>query len=124
MEGCVSPTQRSLAKLRKEGWFVAVVEHWNPYAKVRQDLFGFGDLLAIQGNVIMLVQTTTGDHVAERISKIRECPAAAIWLGSSTRLIEVHGWRKIGERGKRKLWECREVVVQQADLTQNALVSP
>jgi len=28
----MTPTQRSLAKLRAEGWLVAVVERWNPYA--------------------------------------------------------------------------------------------
>jgi hypothetical protein len=40
----VTPTQRSLAYLRAEGWQVAIVERWNPHARIRQDLFGdYGD---------------------------------------------------------------------------------
>jgi hypothetical protein len=38
-----SPTQLSLKKLREEGYTVAVVEHWNSFARIRQDLFGFID---------------------------------------------------------------------------------
>lgn len=63
----MTPTQRSLCKLRADGWLVAVVERWNPYARVRQDLFGFADLLAIKGNEVLAVQTTSGDHVAHRL---------------------------------------------------------
>ena len=104
-----SPTSRSLAKLRKEGWLVAVVERWNPYAKIRQDLFGFIDLVAIKGDITLAVQCTSGDNVSARITKIQSLQAAATWLESSTRNIVVHGWRKVGARGERKLWDCREV---------------
>lgn len=107
----MSPTQRSLAKLRKEGWFVAITERWNQYAHVRQDLFGFIDLLAIKGDQTLAVQTTSGSNVAARIDKIKGIQASALWLESPNRKIVVHGWRKVGERGKRKLWECREVPV-------------
>lgn len=105
----MSPTQRSLKKLRAEGWLVAVVERWNPYARIRQDLFGFIDLLAIRGNETLAVQTTSGSNVSARLEKIRATQAAALWLESSSRRITVHGWTKRGARGKRKLWECREV---------------
>ncbi|MBI4326652.1 MAG: hypothetical protein HY674_15520 [Chloroflexi bacterium] len=44
----MTPTQRSLSKLRAEGWLAVIVERWNPYDRVRQDLFGFADLLAIR----------------------------------------------------------------------------
>lgn len=104
----MSPTQRSLKKLRSEGWFVAVTERWNPYAKVRQDLFGFADLLAFRGDIVMAVQTTSGSNVAARMAKIRACQAALLWNDSPTRMIMVHGWRRVGPRGKRKTWECRE----------------
>ena len=107
----MTPTQRSLAKLRAEGWTVAVVERWNPYAKIRQDLFGFIDLIALRGDETLAVQTTSGPNVAARIDKIRGTQAAAIWLESPTRKIAVHGWAKRGERGKRKAWDCREVFV-------------
>lgn len=106
-----SPAQRSLDLLRGEGWFVAVTERWNPFAKVRQDLFGFIDVLAMKSDILLAVQTTSGEHVAERVQKIRETQAASLWLESPNRLIVVHGWRRVGERGKRKLWDCRQVWV-------------
>jgi len=104
-----SPTQRSLAKLRAEGWTCAITEHWNPFAKLRQDLFGFIDILAMRGHFIMAVQTTSGGHVSDRGDKIRYLQTAQLWLESPMRLIVVHGWRKVGERGMVKRWECREV---------------
>ena len=105
----MSPTQRSLAKMRKEGWFCAITERWNPYANIRQDLFGFIDVLAMRGDVLLAVQTTSGGNVAARVEKIRATQAADLWLESPARRIVVHGWRKVGARGKRKMWECREV---------------
>ncbi len=103
-----SPTQRSKAKLQSEGYLVAIVERWNMYARVRQDLFGFIDLLALKGDETLAVQTTSGSNVSARIAKIRATQASAIWLESPSRKIVVHGWRLCGPRGKRKKWECRE----------------
>ncbi len=110
-DGAVTPTQRSLAKLKAEGYLVAIVEHYNPWARVRQDLFGFADLLAIKGDVTLAVQTTTGDNVSARLAKIGQSQAARLWLESPTRRVHVHGWRRIGKHGKRKLWDCRIVEV-------------
>lgn len=107
-----SPTQRSLKKLRAEGYTVAVTEKWNPFVKVRMDLFGFIDLIAIRENETLAVQTTSGPNVAARIEKINCLPVAQHWLSSPTRKIVVHGWRRVGDRGKRKLWECREVFIE------------
>jgi hypothetical protein len=101
-----SPTQRSLAHLRKRGYRVAIVERWNPHAKRRIDLFGFGDLLAIGNGEVVIVQTTTGANMAARRTKMqaldeyRECLKAGM-------VVELHGWQKMGERGKRKLWAIR-----------------
>jgi hypothetical protein len=108
----MTPTQRSLAKLKADNWTVAVVEKWNPWARVRSDLFGFADLLAMSPTRgILAVQTTSGGNVAARIAKIRNEPRAGIWLASGGRIV-VHGWRKVGPRGKRKVWECREVEIE------------
>lgn len=118
-----SPTQRSLAHLRGvAGSLVAVVERWNPHAKVRQDLFGFADLVAVIPGVpgTTYVQTTSGTNVAARLTKLREEPIAsrvrACLAAGNT--VMVHGWRKVGERGRRKLWDLREVVVTPDQLTQ------
>jgi len=108
----MSPTQRSKAKLEKDGYTVCIVEKWIERIKCRKDAFGFGDLLAVKVGQIgaTLVQTTTGSHSADRITKIRGIAAAGIWLAAGNRIV-VHGWRKVGARGKRKVWECREVEV-------------
>lgn len=105
----MTPTQRSLKQLRADGYFVAVVERWNPHVRIRQDLFGFADLLAFRGDEVLLVQTTSGSNVAARLAKIAALPIATEWANGSNRRIVVHGWRKTGPRGKRKTWQCREV---------------
>mgnify|MGYP001584489199 FL=1 len=105
----MTPTQRSLQKMRAEGWFCAITERWNPWAKIRQDLFGFVDLLCFKGDITLAVQVTTGDNVSARLAKIGQSQAAQLWLESPTRRIAVHGWAKRGPRGKRKQWTCREV---------------
>lgn len=114
----MSPCQRSLKKLRADGWLVAITERWNPWSKTRQDLFGFIDLACLKGDTILAVQTTSdnGGNVSARIKKIASCQAASVWLESPSRLIVVHGWKRSGTRGKRKIWSCREVWVTREDL--------
>jgi len=88
----MTPTQRSLAYLREEGYTVAIVERWNPHARIRQDLFGFIDLLAIRKDETLAVQvTSTG--VSSRIKKIMESDYLPKVRDAGWRII-VHGWRK------------------------------
>jgi hypothetical protein len=100
-----SPTQRSLALLRKHGWTAAVVEHWNHHVKRRVDLFGFADIIAVDadGRRIMLVQTTSASNFAARRTKCQESEHAATWLAAGGEIL-IHGWRK-KDNGR---WECRE----------------
>jgi hypothetical protein len=105
----VSPTSRSLAKLRNAGYLAEVVEKWNSFIRRRKDLFGFIDVLAVRGNEVLAVQSTSGTNVSKRIAKIRGLQSHELWLASPNRRIVVHGWRKVGKAGERKLWECREV---------------
>jgi hypothetical protein len=104
-----SPTQRSLDALRKDGWTCAVVERWNPYAKIRQDLFGCIDILAIKpGCGTLAVQACAGaSHAARREKAINE-PRLIVWLAASKdNKFEVWSWAKQGARGARKLWTLR-----------------
>ncbi len=113
-----SPTQRTLAECRKREWRACVVEKWIPQVRRRVDVFGFGDILALDGNPgSLLIQATSTPHSANRVTKIREdCNAAAReWLQAGNR-IEVWGWAKRGARGKRKLWTLRVDVVGLEDL--------
>lgn len=109
----MSPTQRSLAKLREEGCdLVQVVEKWNPHARIRQDLFGVVDILAIKNGETIAIQATSGSgNIAKRVQKIAESDAIA-HIRKAGWTFHVHGWRKIKPRGeKRPKWDCRIVDV-------------
>jgi hypothetical protein len=111
-----SPTQRSLAALRKDGWLCQVVEHFNSFAKVRQDLFGFIDVLALRGNITLGVQTTDMTSVSKRLAKIRSSPHLAAVLAAGWR-VEVHGWRKPTKTIR--TWRQRVVQVLATDIPGN-----
>jgi hypothetical protein len=113
-----SPTQRSLKLLRDAGYHAAITEHWNQYARIRQDLFGFCDIVAFKASgPVLLVQTTTQSNQSARVAKIVGNDIARAWMAGENRGIIVHGWRKVGAKGSRKLWECRVVQITAADFT-------
>jgi hypothetical protein len=101
----MSPTQRSLKMLRAEGFTVAVTEHWNAFAHIRQDLFGFVDLVALRASETLAVQTTTADNLSARRRKILASPLLSRVLGAGWR-IEIHGWRKVKGR-----WAARREAI-------------
>jgi hypothetical protein len=87
-----SPTQRSLEYLRELGYHCEVVEKWNPWKRVRQDLWGWCDILAIRRDEVLAVQVTAAG-VAARIKKIQESDTIARVREAGIR-VEVHGWTK------------------------------
>ena len=103
-----SPTQRSVALLREQGYMVDIVEHFNAYAKVRKDMFGWADLVALHPlkRGVLAVQTTTGSNVAARVTKASEMASFKLWIAAGNP-VEFHGWRKILKEGrgtKAKIW--------------------
>jgi len=91
----LSPTQLTLRHLRREEWpLVEVVEKWNPHARIRQDLFGVIDVLAVREGRTLAIQATSAKNVASRRTKIREADATAHVLNAGWEL-EVWGWKKI-----------------------------
>lgn len=103
-----SPTQRSLALERKRGSFVQVVERWNSFAKIRQDLFGCIDLVSVGPNGIIGIQSCARSSVSARLEKSMQQPPLKAWLQAGAKFV-VQGWGKVG-RG-RKTWKCREIYV-------------
>lgn len=103
-----SPTQRTLDELRKLGYpLIQVVERWNAFAKIRQDLFGFIDVLAVgQDGGVLAVQATSRDNVASRVAKIAESDSI-IWIRKAGWRVEVWGWGRMAS-GK---YELRKVDV-------------
>src|SRR5579883_1344693 len=102
----MSPVERSMKHLRGAGWTVCVVERFNRFACVRQDAFGFGDLLAVRAGQIALIQTTTASNMAARRKKILSLDGYGAWKAGNGLCI-LHGWRA-AKRGRRKVWEVSE----------------
>lgn len=107
-----SPTARTLEYARKKGWDAAVVERWNPHAKVLHDLFGCIDILALDGRDGVLAIQATSDlnagNSGRRCEKVAAEPRAIRWLRAGGRL-EVWAWRMVGKRGERKTWQVRRL---------------
>ena len=89
----MSPSQRSKAHMERLGYKVAIVERWNPYAKIRQDLYGFIDLLCVGNGETVAVQTTSGSNVSARVKKIAEHENVSAVRNAGWRIL-VQGWRK------------------------------
>jgi hypothetical protein len=102
----VSPTERSLKRLRDMGYTAAVVEKWNPHARIRQDLFGVVDVIGIREGETLAVQATSGSNVSSRVNKIADHESTTL-IRAAGWAFEVHGWRK-NAKGR---WECRVVDV-------------
>lgn len=111
----MSPTQRSLAFCRRRGMTAQVVERWNPYARVRHDLFGCIDIVAcvapgfappgIRNGILGIQACAAASHAARRAKAMAE-PRLRQWLDAGGQF-EIWSWGKKGARGKRKLWELR-----------------
>ena len=97
-----SPTQLSLDYLRSKGYLVEVVEKYNYFARIRQDLWGFVDILAIGESLTLGVQTTSRSNMAARIAKISEHENWPAVLRAGWKM-EVHGWAK----NKAGRWEVK-----------------
>jgi hypothetical protein len=108
----LSPTQRSLKLLRKEGYIADVVERWVPKAKVRKDLWGWVDIVGVSpaGNLVF-VQTTTSSNLAARMKKAKGLDAFHRLKRGLYHRIEFHGWK--APTKTRKTWEVRREIVSE-----------
>ena len=97
----ISPTQRTLKRLKESDEYalVQVVEKWNAWAKIRQDLWCF-DILAItkEGDTVA-IQVTTKDNMNARINKIASAESTP-HLRTANRTLLVEGWKKVDNRWK------------------------
>ncbi len=122
----VTPTARTKQWLQKQGWLVGITEKWNPHAKIRQDLFGFADLVAIPVDLDVgdefscsymgwseflvsppvFIQVTSGTNHAARRDKLLENENVRKVLKCCA-LVAIISWSKRGAKGKRKIWTPR-----------------
>ena len=107
----MTPTARTTERLEALGWTVGLVERWIARAKVRVDLFGGIDLIAIRGQETLGVQATTNDNATARLKKIVEIQQLRLWVEGGRRL-EIWGWRKLATRdAEGKWWQPRIIEV-------------
>lgn len=107
----MTPTQRSIDFCRDNGWPCEVVERWVPGTRVRKDLFGFIDAIALIHGRIVGLQITSRSNVSARVKKITIEKAAEFrgWLDAGG-IVEVWGWGKMKKRGPDgKYWQLRRI---------------
>lgn len=110
-----SPTQRTMDGQRKLGRVTAIAEKWNPYARrpdggkgIRQDLFGFIDIVALDGKDIIAVQSCGDSHSAHKKKILgQRRKQSELWLQSGGK-IELWSWKKKAGKGfNRDTWTSR-----------------
>ena len=103
-----SPTQRSLALLKKEGYKPWIVESYNSFGRNRVDLYSFLDIVALRGgdSGILGVQTTSISNISARVHKITGIPVSHLWLETGNR-IWIIGWGKIKNKWKYKIVQLK-----------------
>jgi hypothetical protein len=106
----MSPTERTLKALKEMGCICGVVEKWIPKARIRKDLFGIIDIIALDPvRGIVGVQSTGTDFAGHHTKLTVECAQASMdWLMAGGRL-ELWGWRKVKAKrgGKAMVYQPR-----------------
>ena len=129
----MTPTQRTLRRLKNQNLKAAIVEKWIPFGirrdgsgkiigrGVRRDLFGIIDIIALDINRgVIGIQSTgqdfAGHHRKLTLEKKEECIQ---WLLTPGSHLELWGWRKLKvNRGREAIrWEPRIKVYTIADFT-------
>ena len=103
----MTPTENCLKKLKKEGYTCAIVEHWNPHAGIRQDLFGFIDVLSVKENEVLAVQVTSKKNVTARVKKILQHKNFLPVKQSGIKIL-IQGWSKEKE-GKKLIYKSQDI---------------
>ena len=107
----LSPTQRTIRELKKMGRTCGIVEKWNSFAKIRQDLFGIIDIIALDPIRGVVGIQCTGQAFSEHYKKLTEEKAQETmdWLETPGTALELWGWRKIKVKrgGKAERWTPR-----------------
>ena len=97
----ISPTQRTLKRMKESGDYklIQVVEKWNPFARIRQDLWNFDIFgISITGET-HAIQVTTYGNVNARIRKIEDSEYTP-HLRDADWVLLVEGWKKVNGRWK------------------------
>ena len=119
----MTPTQRTLAAMRENGRVCGIVEKFNRFVGahgIRQDLFGFLDILAIDPVDGIIGIQSCGSSFSEHVRKIEgELPPEAVEFLKHAQA-ELWGWRKIKLKrgGKAERWTPRiaDIVLEEGKI--------
>ena len=107
-----SLTMLSRKKLVKEGYdVVEKVEHFNSYTRRMNDLLGVGDLLALNGKELLLIQVTSRGHLSTRRKKALASDKLPLWLSAGGKF-RLEGWQKYGYRWRVKIIDLDNNVIE------------
>lgn len=96
-----TPTSRSMAWLKEEGYHVELVEQTKRVGQPgamkvwKVDLWNFIDLLCIRRGEVLAVQVTSASNVPARVRKITDSPLLPLVREAGVRIV-VHGWHPDG----------------------------
>jgi len=114
----LSPVQRTIRELRNQGCLCDIAEKFNAHVGpfgIRQDLFGFIDIIALAPDGIRGIQACGADFKAHK-NKILSNENALEWLRSGGR-IDIYSWRKVKKKrgGKLLIWAPRVESITKED---------
>lgn len=89
----MSPTARSLKRLRDLGYHADVVERWIPGANISRDFLGAVDLIGVGPSGTLAIQATTWDNALARVRKLCANEQVRGMLAAGWK-VQVWGWRK------------------------------
>jgi predicted TIM-barrel fold metal-dependent hydrolase len=108
----MTPTQRTLKACREQGRITGVVERFNAFVGefgIRQDLFGFIDIICIDPVDGIIAVQSCGQDFSGHIHKLTEERNEAVFEWLKHAKVELWGWRKIklNRGGKAERWSPR-----------------
>jgi hypothetical protein len=90
-----SPSALTAELLKEQGYIVGTVERWLPGARIRVDLFGFIDQIALKDGETLAIQATSWTNVSSRVKKIAECECLGAVRKANWRILVI-GWKHMG----------------------------
>jgi hypothetical protein len=109
--------------LREMGRVCGIVEKFNPYAGphgIRQDLFGFIDIIALDPERGVVAIQSTGQDFSGHYKKLTQERNENVheWLKTPGATLELWGWRKVKVKrgGKAVRWKPRIQEIKLEDL--------
>ena len=86
----MNPDNLTVKALQEQGYIAGIVER-RISSRVKKDLFGFIDILAIKGDVTLAVQATSRSNVSARVKKCKASENLDTVLAAGWH-VQVWGW--------------------------------